>query len=284
MEWGGRSFAPAAPHNMNLPRYILLDKAVGETPLQCAENWRHAAGLSPDIPLAYAGRLDPLASGQLLVLIGEECKQQTNYHGLDKAYDFSILLGITSDSQDVMGRLRTTTTPPLTHDDITRSIQSFTGDIELPYPIFSAKTVNGKPLHTWAIEGRLHEIEIPTKHSTVYSLTFTKSETLTKVDVVEKALAKINSIPPVTELRKAIGNDFRRDDIRADWDNILTDDSLPTEYQIIHFTCIASSGTYMRTLASEIAKALGTVGLAWHIHRSEIGRYDSQSTTWTSRF
>jgi len=36
---------------------------------------------------------------------------------------------------------------------------------------------------------------------------------------------------------------------------------------------VVSSGTYIRSLAPEIARRVGTVGLAYSIHRTEIGRY-----------
>ena len=61
---------------MELPRFVMLDKAVGQTPLQCMEAWRNEVGISADIPLTYAGRLDPMASGKLLILVGEECKKK----------------------------------------------------------------------------------------------------------------------------------------------------------------------------------------------------------------
>jgi tRNA pseudouridine55 synthase len=289
-----------------MEKYIILEKEVGETPLSCAEEYRAKHPELKGVSMAYAGRLDPMASGKLLILLGEECKNQTAYHGLDKEYEFSVLLGIESDSLDVLGRLGTpnknlskddkesvTSTSGrleakpkyqeefVTDSSVTLAAQYFIGLINQPYPRFSSKTVQGKPLHTWTMEGRLGEIEIPTKESTVYKLELTKTETLSKETVVKQALEKVNSIPPVTELRKALGNDFRRVDIRQDWNNILYNDSLPDTYQIAHFKCIASSGTYMRTLASELAKKLDTVGLAWSIHRSIIGTFDSDSETWT---
>jgi len=134
------------------------------------------------------------------------------------------------------------------------------------------------------MEGRLDEIVIPTKESEIYQLEFNKLETLNRKDVFEQALAKVNSVPPVTELRKALGNDFRRVDVRQDWDNILKDNSLPESFQIAYFSCTASSGTYMRTLASVIAKKIGKVGLAWHIHRTNIGKFDNTNCTWTKLY
>lgn len=279
-------------------KYIILEKLVGETPLSCAEAYRAEHPELEGVSMAYAGRLDPMASGKLLILLGEECKNQTSYHGLDKEYEFSVLLGIESDSLDVLGRL-TTQSDPVTNssrrpeaerkcreefvaesDSIITITSNFIGPIELPYPRFSAKTVQGKPLHTWTMEGRLEEIEIPTKESEVFELEFTKLETISRQNMVEQALEKVNSVPPVTELRKALGNDFRRVDVRKDWDNILNNDSLPNTYQIAHFRCIASSGTYMRTLAAEIAKKLDTAGLAWHIHRTKIGKYNPSKNIW----
>ena len=271
-----------------ISKYMVLEKAVGETPLSCAEAYRALHPELEGVSMAYAGRLDPMASGKLLILLGDECKQQENYHGLDKEYEFSVLLGIESDSQDVMGRIKaeenSTFNRTISSDSLSAAASELVGKIELPYPIFSSKTVQGKPLHTWTMEGRLDEISIPTKESEIYSFKFDKLETIPRANIVEQALAKVNSVPPVTELRKALGNDFRRIDVRKDWNDILNNDSLPVTYQIAHFTCLASSGTYMRTLASVIAKELGTVGLAWHIHRKTIGTYNSEEKTWLRIF
>lgn len=266
-------------------KYITLNKAVGETPLSCAEAWRAANPDYKAVPMAYAGRLDPMASGKLLILLGDECKHQTNYHDLDKTYKFSILLGIESDSLDVLGRLKTGTVPEdINENKINNALKKFTGEIELPYPRFSAKTVQGKPLHMWTLENRLAEIEIPTKTSTVYELELESISTMSRKDLAKAARTKIDTIPEVTDPRKALGNDFRRVDVRADWENIANDDSLPDLYIIINLYCLASSGTYMRTLASLIAKELGTCGLAWSIHRDKIGVYDGQTKTWTTEY
>ena len=195
-----------------------------------------------------------------------------------------MLFGVQSDSMDVLGRLSTCAVPEITESMIHQAVIELVGTIELPYPHFSAKTVQGKPLHMWTLEGRLNEIEIPTKESKVYSLELTKVETKSRDEVATEARTKIDTIPEVTDERKALGNDFRRTDVRADWDNIKTDDSLPDEYLIAHFHCIASSGTYMRSLASLIGQNLNSCGLAWHIHRTNVGTYDPTSLSWTKSF
>jgi tRNA pseudouridine(55) synthase len=257
-----------------MKKYVVLEKAVGQTPLECAELWRAAHTEFTGVPLAYAGRLDPMASGKLLILIRDECKVQERYHNLDKEYEFSVLFGVSSDTADVLGRLRFADLIPKPDETTLRTITAdLVGDINLPYPHFSSKTINGKPLHVWTLEGRLNEIEIPTKESTIYKLKLTKLETKTRQEIHTEVSEKIESIKPVTEASKALGNDFRRVDVRADWKKFIEIGNPTDTFTIATFTCIASSGTYMRTLAEVIAKELNTTGLAYHIHRTKIGQY-----------
>ncbi len=285
-----------------MQKYVVLEKAIGETPLSCAEAWRTTQPDMLGIPLSYAGRLDPMASGKLLVLIGEECKNQTAYHDLDKEYEFSVLFGISSDTQDVLGRLQAAPASSVFPEGgvgvvgegnieetgvnlrLSDIAESLIGPFTFPYPLFSAKTVQGKPLHMWTLEGRLDEIEIPTRTSTIYELELIDIESKPRQEIAATALQKINTIPKVTDPRKALGADFRRTDVRADWQDVATDFSLPAKYVIAHFRCVASSGAYMRTLATIIADKLGTTGIAHHIHRTKIGLFDKQNKVWTKQY
>lgn len=271
-----------------MQKYVVLEKAVGQTPLECAELWRAAHTEFTGVPLAYAGRLDPMASGKLLILIGEECKVQEQYHNLDKEYEFSVLFGISSDTADVLGRLTMPDTVPTISETILKTItKKLAGNINLPYPHFSSKTVKGKPLHVWALEGRLGEIEIPTKESTIYKFKLSKLETKTRTQIYTEVSQKIESIKPVTAASKSLGNDFRRIDVRADWKKFF-DAGQPTDsFTIATFSCIASSGTYMRTLAEVIARELSLTGLAYHIKRTTIGSYKTVPVLggiWTKRY
>lgn len=264
-----------------MQKYVVLEKAIGETPLSCAEAWRASQLDMAGVPLSYAGRLDPMASGKLLVLIGEECKRQADYHGLDKEYEFSVLFGTASDTQDVLGRLTPElNVPDINRDELERIVTSLLGEFTFPYPLFSAKTVQGKPLHMWTLEGRLNEIEIPSRTSILYELVLTNLETKPRQEIAATALQKINTIPEVTDPRKALGADFRRKDVRADWQEIASNFELPAEYTVANFRCVASSGAYMRTLATIIAEKCSTTGLAFHIHRTKIGHYNKETQEW----
>lgn len=257
-----------------MQKYATIDKLIGETPLEATERLRQSLKLSRTVPLAYAGRLDPMATGKLLVVIGSECKVQEKYHSLDKAYTFEVLFGISSDTSDVLGLTTTCDAPQIDADMLKKVLHDITGKITLPYPHFSSKTVKGKPLHTWTLEGRLGEIEIPTKEVCIYALKLENIRTVTIAEVSSTVSEKIESIPLVVDERKALGNDFRRDDVRKGWSEIVERErTTPQTYQIATITCICSSGTYMRTLAKIIGERLGTCALAYSIQRTTIGKY-----------
>lgn len=248
----------------------MLEKQVGETPLAALEAYRSKHPKLTGVPMAYAGRLDPMASGKLLILIGDECKKQEKYHGLDKEYVVSVLFGTSSDTGDVLGRITAQKhAPNVSLGDIRRVLPDLLGTITLPYPHFSSKTVKGKPLHVWTLEGRLHEIEIPMYTGTIKTLELEKIEQKKGSEIGKEVLQKIETIPPVTEESKALGRDFRRDDVRTDWNQFMKAHENDV-YTIVTIRTRVSSGVYMRSLAEVIAAKLGTTSLAYHIHRSRI--------------
>jgi len=264
-----------------MERYVVLEKAVGETPLETLERFRASRSDLVDIPLTYAGRLDPMASGKLLVLIGEECKNQDTYRHLDKAYTVEVLLDATSDTGDILGVVKTA--PPVNYEENWQPLlDALLGPITLPYPAYSSRTVHGKPLHTWAVEGRIDEVSIPEKTSLIYALEFIQTQTIARDDLFARAVQKIALLPPVTDLRKALGNDFRRPEVLASWEQFSKTGAPSDRYTILTISCICSSGTYMRTLADVIATAAGTRGLAFSIHRTDIGIYNNGA--WETRF
>lgn len=265
----------------NMPPYVVLNKRVGETPLSCLEAYRAQRPELAGVPLTYAGRLDPMASGSLLVLIGDECKRQADYHGLDKAYEVEALIGVASDSSDVLGIVQEHTHEPA-DTDWQALASSLVGEITLPYPAYSAKTVAGIPLHTWAVTGRLDEVTIPVRTSIIYELTIAGVKTSRREDIFVKAIEKIASLPTVTDEHKALGNDFRRPDVLASWQTFREQGTPDDPFTIVRFSCTCSAGTYMRTLADVLARKAGSRGLALSIHRTNIGTY--RDGAWQQQF
>jgi tRNA U55 pseudouridine synthase TruB len=254
-----------------MQRYTVINKHVGETPLEAMEAWRVREGVPTNIPLAYAGRLDPMASGALIVLIGDECKRQKLYQSYNKEYRFEILLGFGSDTGDILGLAERGTDVHPTESEILHAVHSLKGSRELRYPRFSAKTVRGVPLHEWTLRGGLPDSDIPTYTATVLRARFENARSVSAAEVQEYIRERITRIPPVTDPRKALGADFRRNDILPRWDSLLLNPS--EQFLIIQASATVSSGTYIRTLAEVVGTSLGTRALAYSIHRTRIGTY-----------
>ena len=250
-----------------------LHKQVGETPLQAIERSREERNIPPSTPMAYAGRLDPMAEGKLLVVTGEECKNISDYWDLDKEYEVAVVIGLASDSHDVLGRLTYTSDPITTRSEeyFKKLLAHFVGPYSWPYPAISSKPVDGKPLFQWFLEDRLNEIEIPHSKGTIYNITLNDVRTMTPEQLKHRTLEKIHALSIVTDESKRLGRDFRRHEVLDSWNTWYKTAAQPL--QVITLTCTASAGTYMRTLANEIGKKLGVGALALEINRTKVGTY-----------
>ena len=254
-------------------RIYTLEKAVGETPLQALERSREERGFPPYVKMAYAGRLDPMAEGKLLVLTGRHCDDVAAYTKLDKGYSVSVVLGVASDSHDVLGRLTDTRdfVPRKSEHDIRAALGSFVGHYDWPYPVFSSKPVDGKPLFQWFLEGKIDEIEVPHSTGRIYNIRYTQTRVVSPEELKARTLEKVHSLAIVTEESKRLGRDFRRHEVLDSWH--AWHQTRAQSLQVVDIEVFASSGTYMRTLADELGKKLGVGGLALEIHRTHIGTY-----------
>ena len=252
-------------------KHVLLNKKIGQTPLEALQAWKRAHPAYADIPAAYAGRLDPMASGKLLVLLGEECKKLTSYTGLDKEYGVEVLFGIGSDTGDILGITTRTDTPvTVTQTELRKTLASLVGTHTLPYPVFSSKTVAGKPLFLYALEGTLGTIDIPTHEETIYDISLQRLETVSAQVLRERITHLLTLTPTSTEPSKALGADFRIKEVKESWTRVFAQPSTAT-YQVAHIRVRCGSGTYMRTLAGSIGQTLETRALALSIHRTSLG-------------
>ena len=80
-------------------------KKRGETPLEALENLRLKENIAPEVSMTYAGRLDPMAEGLIIILVGDAFKEENKkkYLGLDKTYELEILVGFDTDTHDLLG-------------------------------------------------------------------------------------------------------------------------------------------------------------------------------------
>jgi tRNA pseudouridine55 synthase len=107
------------------------------------------------IPIGHAGTLDPLASGVLLVLLGEATKVSRFLLDLPKEYVAGVLFGKQTDTDDITGEtLSERPVLGVTAESIRSGLKRFTGEIEQVPPAFSALKQNGQPLYRLARKGQ----------------------------------------------------------------------------------------------------------------------------------
>ena len=191
---------------------INLYKEKGETPLERMRRFSLASPEYNNQPMTYAGRLDPMAEGVLLVLTGEDVHKKETYSALTKEYTFEVLFGVETDSYDILGKISkvSETHSIVSEDKIKEFLGMYRGMIDQEYPPYSSKPVEGKPLWQWAREGKITEITVP-KHS---------------VEIFGSLLMSIRTLPPneiivkiLNDLSK-ISGDFRQEEITKGWKDL----------------------------------------------------------------
>lgn len=168
---------------------LLIDKPAGWTSFDVVAKIRGkirseylAKGQKPtkrQLRVGHAGTLDPFATGLLIILPGDACKDADTFLKLDKTYEFTAKLGEVSTTGDPEGIITPfATTDNLgasampTKDDVIEVLQKFTGEITQTPPAFSAIKINGKRAYKLAREGEV--VEIPKRNITIYSLELIK--------------------------------------------------------------------------------------------------------------
>ncbi len=241
---------------------FILNKEIGETPLECMERFRVIQGLDPLIPMTYAGRLDPMAEGVLLVLVGEECKNKGKYLGLDKEYEVEILSGFESDTYDILGKVKSQKEKVksiIQNSEIERELEKFKGKFVQEYPAYSSKTVDGVQLHELANKGELPET-MPTKEVEIFDIEMLEEREISSEILLKEINERIGRVKGV----------FRQSEILDLWQQNLQG---LDPYRIVKIKVSCSSGTYMRSLAHNLGKNLGVPALAYSIKRTKVGKY-----------
>lgn len=108
--------------------------------------------------IGHTGTLDPDATGVLPVCLGRATKVCELLTDHDKTYEALLLLGKTTDTQDISGEVLEERDPgDLTEEEVRSCIESFIGEYDQVPPMYSALKVNGKKLYELAREGKTVE-------------------------------------------------------------------------------------------------------------------------------
>lgn len=258
-----------------MKKIILLNKKEGETPLEALENFRKKNSKKnkkyKDVKMTYAGRLDPMASGLLIVLADEEAKNKEKYLALNKEYDFEVLFGFATDTYDILGKVTNNCELSITNYELKKqiksNIKSFLGESIQKYPMYSSKTVLGKPLFAYARTGE--DVDIPERKIFINKLKLEKIRE-TKGGEYIRTIDNKKLFKNIEKRIKKVKGDFRQDEILKIWqENLL----IKQKYKTASFKIKCSSGTYVRVIANSLGEKMGIPTLAFSIKRTKIGKY-----------
>jgi tRNA pseudouridine(55) synthase len=237
---------------------INIYKPLGFTPLQVIDALRELKPELKDSPITYAGRLDPMAEGVLLLLTDEDVMRKDEFLHLPKVYEAEILFGYSSDTYDALGLV--TKGKEASNEPLESIVQGLRGIHTLPFPPYSSFKVNGKPLHAWAREGKLGEIEVPLKQMEVLSVSKIENASYSPSQFIHDLTTRVNMIK----------GDFRQDAVLESWRGaIKTADIMTT----VKATFPVKSGTYIRSLAHLAGERAGTGALLLNLKRVSVGEY-----------
>lgn len=225
---------------------LFVDKPVGWTSFDVVAKIRGAIratytarGEKPtkrQLKVGHTGTLDPFATGLLVILLGDACSRSNEFLKLDKVYEATIELGKTSTTGDPEG-------------DITQSLDLRSESLDLR----EVRRTTGST--------------IPSEHTTR--------------TVLAQFTGEISQTPPAFSAIKIDGKrayDLARQgkvvSIPPRIVTIYSLELLEYEYPLLTVRAHVSSGTYIRTLAEDIGKSLGTGAYCSTLRRMQVGEFN----------
>lgn len=144
---------------------LIVDKPEGWTSQDVVSKLR---GVLHEKRVGHGGTLDPMATGVLPVFAGRATRAVEFFEHAEKAYEATLLLGTTTDTQDTTGTVLETR--PVTVDEaaVRALLPRFTGVQQQLPPMYSAVKIGGKKLYELARAGK--EIERKPREITVFSI------------------------------------------------------------------------------------------------------------------
>lgn len=238
---------------------LFVYKPQGKTPLEMVLKLKTRVEYKNET-VSYAGRLDPMAEGVLILLVGDENKNRKKYESLRKTYRVDILLGFETDTYDALGALKLAPKETSFSEAAIKDVlKLFLGRFSQEYPPYSSKPVEGKPLYYWARRGLISKIKIPSKKVEIFSIKYIELGNISSSSLLEKVSKEIDLVK----------GDFRQELIKKEWQKYLEKQN--RSFQVLSILVECSSGAYMRSLAFEIGKKLSSQATALHISREKVG-------------
>ncbi|WP_086736471.1 tRNA pseudouridine(55) synthase TruB [Erythrobacter colymbi] len=196
--------------------------------------------------VGHGGTLDPLAEGVLPIALGEATKLAGRMLDSDKIYAFTLAFGEETDTLDTEGPVIAASDVRPTLAEVEAVLPRFTGPIEQVPPAYSALKVDGQRAYDLARSGQA--VALKSRSVVIHSLIIRHAE-LVSASISPRA-------PTAREVEWTLK--------QVQGDDLLSEVTLEA-----HVT----KGTYIRSLARDLAHALGTCGHVTYLRRIKAGPF-----------
>ncbi len=209
---------------------LLIDKPKGITSFGVVARVRRILGVKK---AGHAGTLDPLATGLMLIGVGQGTKALTGLVKLDKEYIAEILVGQRRSTGDMEGIIldEREVVVPVSEEVIRTTLGSLLGPITLPVSAYSAIKVDGVPMYK-------------------------------RARAAEKK-GELSDGVPERAMRVDAAELLANDTIIYDSKN----------FQLVTVRFAVGSGTYIRSLAEEFGRRVGYPATLYNLRRTKVGDY-----------
>lgn len=229
----------------------------------------------------YCGRLDPMARGKMLILEGDQCKKMPIFLNNDKSYEFIIVFGISTDTDDIMGLFEN-----YLHNDYTISnqkriyknkiklaLQKITYNEYQKYHKYSSyilrKNDKRYPLWKWEKMGLLKENELPSKKVKIYDLKELDKYELDLIDLIKLWIELIGNVNKRHE--------FRQDEIIQQYKILIQQIKKQNKVKkenmkvlCVKYKIKVSSGFYVRQFICDLKRKIEFPLLVYDINRVKL--------------
>jgi tRNA pseudouridine55 synthase len=261
---------------------------------QSAGKQRFKKWKTKKLKMGHGGTLDPLASGVLVIGVGSGTKKLGEYtNGSVKKYECVALLGGSTTTGDCEGELLLKTeVDHISRELLDKTRERMIGTLDQTPPIFSALKMDGKRLYDYAREGlplpraiKSREVKISTldiKDDTLskgHNYSFIKSEV---GENGESIAAQLANNPTLNDHEVPFAREWKeknKDDKELPLAMRIVKDIKAYEEDgyrapLLHFDATVSSGTYIRSLLSDIGRCVGSSAYMVDLIRLKQGEWD----------
>lgn len=215
-------------------------KQIGETMTDLLNRFKIEYKIQTNQKVAFAGRLDPLAFGIIIILTDDDIYKKDTFCNYKKTYQCNMIEGITTDTFDIMGIINSI---DMEFNNMYNNVKDM--EICMKYPLYSSCNVvdiNGVKRQSWyCAKNNISIKSVPSKDIILYSGIKLDSYNISSImlyNIIEERIKMVKK------------NTFRQDEILNKWKELLMKEN--NIYTISKWEFEISSGGYIRFLGNSM--------------------------------